>query len=109
MTKDLVLQLRYFGVFPQSGYREYKFHIEQEDADAREVTLTIDDGLFVTNGLMFQEAPDLCYQKLLVDLRNESKEAPIRNRAAVTAIDIDSYRQSHPTVRARKMGASIRR
>jgi len=102
MTKDLVLQLRYVGVFPQKGHREYRFNIEKQDADSREVILTIPDDLFVANRLMFQEAPDLCYQKLLVDLRNESREAPIYSRAAVTATDIDSYRETHPTAKPRK-------
>ena len=102
IAKDFVLQLKYVGVFPHNGHREYRFNIEKENAGTREVILTIPDGLFVTNRLMFQEAPDLCYQKLLVDLRNESKEAPICSRAALTATDIDSYRESHPLARVRK-------
>ncbi len=102
MAKDLVLQLRYVGVFPQEGHREYRFNIKEEDADTREVILMIPDGLFVTNRLMFQEAPDLCYQKLLADLRNESREAPICSRTTVTAMDIDSYRETHPTAGVRK-------
>ena len=108
MTKDFVLQLRYLGVFPQTGHREYRFNVGKDTADTREVTLTIADGLFVTNRFMFQEAPDLCYQKLLTDLRNESTEVPIRSRAAVTATDIHSYRENHPTARARKMSVSSR-
>ena len=100
MTKDFVLQLRYLGVFPQTGHREYRFNIGKDTADTREVTLTIADGLFVTNRFMFQEAPDLCYQKLLTDLRIESREAPIYERAAVTATDIDSYRESRQSARA---------
>jgi hypothetical protein len=108
MTRDLVLQLRYVGVFPQIGYREYRFNIEQDSADTREVSLTIADDLFTHNRLMFQEAPDLCYQKLLTDLRNESEETRISRRVAVTVTDIDFYRESHPAVRGRKMTARSR-
>ena len=96
MMKEIVARLRYVGVFPQAGYREYRFHIGKADAECRDVSLTIDDSLFGTNKLKFQEAHDLCYQKLLADLNNESLGAPILTRAAVSLSDIDSYRQSHP-------------
>ncbi len=102
MTRDFVLQLRYVGVFPQTGYREYRFRIEKEAAEVRNVVLTIEDDQFGTNGLLFQEAPDLCYQRLLMDLRNETTETPLLSRATVTAVDIDSYRESHPAGKARK-------
>jgi hypothetical protein len=102
MAKDFVLQLRYMGVFPQSGHREYRFRIENEGSEIRDVSLTIDDHLFGTKRLMFQEAPDLCYQKLLAEVRNENREVPVLSRAAVTPTDIQLYRENHPTVRTRK-------
>jgi len=102
MAKDLILQLRYIGVFPQKGYREYRFHIDKGDDHVREVALTIEDGLFVRNHLMFQEAPDLCYQKLLGDLRNESQESPIGTRTAVIPSDIVLYRDAHPNAKTRR-------
>jgi hypothetical protein len=100
MARDLCSELRFVGVFPQTGHREYRFNIEKENADIREVILTIADALFIPKRLTFQEAPDLCYQKLLTDLRIESKEAPIYKRAAVTATDIDSYRESRQSAKA---------
>jgi hypothetical protein len=105
MPRDFVLQLRYIGVFPQEGHREYRFHIDKGDQQVREVALTIEDGLFTRHHLMFQEAPDLCYQKLLLDLRNESLDAPIGSRTAVTESDIALYRDSHPTGKARRVGS----
>jgi hypothetical protein len=105
MARDFVLQLRFVGVFPQIGHREYRFSIEKENTDIREVILTIPNGLFVTNRLTFQEAPDLCYQKLLTDLRIENRETPMYRRAAVTAMDIDSYRETRPTTRAGRHAA----
>ncbi len=59
MTRDFVLELRYVGVFPQCGYREYRFYIGSENPDPHEVALTIDDDLVAAKGLKFQEAPDL--------------------------------------------------
>jgi hypothetical protein len=105
MVKDFVLQLRYIGVFPQETYREYRFHIDKGDSQVREVTLTIENGLFTVNHLMFQEAPDLCYQKLLLDLRNESEENPIGARMAVTPSDIAYYRDTHPNAKMRRAGS----
>jgi hypothetical protein len=101
MMKDLVLQLRYLGVIPQIGYREYGFRIEDKDKKIRQVVLTIDDALFLQHRLMFQEAPDLCYQKVLLDLSNETPETPICSRVPVTASDIAFYREAHPTAKMR--------
>lgn len=101
MMKDLVLQLRYLGVIPQIGYREYGFRVEDKDKSFRQIVLTIDDALFLQHRLMFQEAPDLCYQKVLMNLSNESAQSPICSRISVTESDIAFYRDAHPTARAR--------
>ncbi len=108
MTKDLVLQLRYLGVLPHTGHREYRFQIEAHDKSVRTVALTIDDGIFRNNQLMFQEAPDLCYQKLLADITNEDIGMPIRSRAPVSDSEIASYRDSHPTAKSRRTSAKRR-
>jgi hypothetical protein len=94
-------------VFPQERYREYRFHIDRGDTAVREVALTIEHCLFTGNLLMFQEAPDLCYQKLLLDLRNESEENPIGSRMAVTSSDIAYYRETHPNTKARRAGSRV--
>ena len=101
MAKDLVLQLRYIGMLPQLGHREYRFQIEAHDKSIRTVALTIDDGIFRKNLLMFQEAPDLCYQKVLLDLSNETPSAPLCSRVTVTGIDIANHRGSHSTAKGR--------
>jgi hypothetical protein len=54
---------------------------------------------------MFQEAPDLCYQKLLADVINETSGTHICSLAAVTDSEIASYRGSHPTGKMRKTAA----
>jgi hypothetical protein len=101
MARDLVLQLRYLGVMPQTGHREYGFRIEDKDKGVRQVVLMIDDAVFLSHQLMFQEAPDLCYQKVLTDLTNETPDTPISSRVSVSASDITHYRDSHPTARSR--------
>ncbi len=102
MSKDFVLQLRYLGVLPQTGYFEYGFRIENKDKSVRQVILTIEDTLFRKDGLMFQEAPDLCYQKVLMDLENENGETRLPAHIPITALDIAHYRGLHPNVKLRR-------
>jgi hypothetical protein len=102
VLKDLVLKLKFLGVIPQVGYVEYGFRIEAEDKSFRLVVLTIEDAFFRENDLMFQEAPDLCYQKILMDLDNETTPSTIPSRMRVTTSDIVHYRDLHPTTKFRK-------
>ena len=96
------MHLRYIGVIPQTECLEYGFRIEDKDKDPRLVIMIIESGFFKKYELMFQEAPDLCYQKLLVDLRNETVELPISPRLSVSASDIAHYRELHPIGKLRK-------
>ncbi len=102
MLKDLVLQLRYLGVMPQAGFVEYGFRIENKDKSARQVVVTIADDFFLKNELKRQEAPDLCYQKVLTDLSAESEDACFPLSTSVTALDIAHYRDLHPITKFRK-------
>jgi hypothetical protein len=95
-------KLRYIGVIPQTECLEYGFQVEDKDKDPRLVVVMIESGFFKQYELMFQEAPDLCYQKLLADLRNETEELPISPRLSVTVSDIACYRESHPTGKSSK-------
>jgi hypothetical protein len=106
MSKDLVLQLKYLGVKPQVGFVEYGFRIENKDKSVRQVVLTIADDFFRKHDLKLQEAPDLCYQKVLMDLEVEKAASCFPFSAPVTALDIAHYRDLHPTTRLRK---SVRR
>ncbi len=45
---------------------------------------------------MHQEAPNLCYQKMLADYGSETTDSPIRSQAPVTEDEVASYRDSHP-------------
>ena len=103
MLKDIVCQLKYLGVIPQAGYIEYGFRIEKKDKTDRQVVLTIEDAFFQRNDLKFQEAPDLCYQKVLMDLNNERPDSGFPACTPVTALDIAHYRDLHPTTKSRNI------
>jgi hypothetical protein len=102
MVRDSVLQLRYLGVRPQEGNTEYGFQIENSDKSSRLVVLMIEGDIFAKNSLMLQEAPDLCYQKVLLDLSNETAEVRMPSYVPITASDVAHYRELHPTVKPRK-------
>jgi hypothetical protein len=104
MTKDIVLKLRYLGMIPQVGHREYGFRVENKDKEFRQVVVTIDNTLFLKNHLMFQEAPDLCYQRVFMDVDNEPTDAAAGSTSTVpiTEMDIARYRDSHPTASTRQ-------
>jgi len=102
MLKDLVLQLKYLGVIPQVGFIEYGFRIENKDKSCRQVVLTIADDFFLKHDLKLQEGPDLCYQKVLMNLEFETAGSLLPFRVPVTALDVAQYRDLHPTARFRK-------
>jgi hypothetical protein len=107
MTKDLVLRLKYLGVDPRIGHRDYGFSIEDKDKNLRQVVLSIEDSIFQEHQLMFQEAPDLCYQKILRHLGDETAE-PFLNQVKITSADIAYYRDFHPNSKGRIRPAARR-
>jgi hypothetical protein len=90
--------LRYLGKISKLEYSEYGFRIENEDKSVRLLILAIANSVFLTNQLMVQEAPDLCYQKVLTELKSEAA-GPFRELILVTGSDIEQYRTLHPNLR----------
>jgi hypothetical protein len=103
MAMNNATYLRYIGVIPQTECLEYGFRIEDKDKEPRLIVMAIESGFFKRYSLMFQEAPDLCYQKLLADLKNETVELPINPRLSITESDIVNYRELHPVRKTSKL------
>jgi hypothetical protein len=93
--------LSYLGMLPQLDYSEYGFRITSEDKTDRLLILTIANSVFLTKQLMVQEAPDLCYQKVIADLRNDIPIL-VEESAVVTESDLMQYRAAHPYNHKRK-------
>jgi hypothetical protein len=89
--------LSYLGVIPQLGYSEYGFRITNEDKTARLLILTIANSVFLTKQLMVQEAPDLCYQKVMADIRSDIPTL-VEDSIVITESDLVQYRASHPNM-----------
>ncbi len=90
-------QLSYLGVIPRPGCSEYGFRIINEDKTARLLILTIANSVFLTKQLLTQEAPDLCYQKVLADLRSEIPTL-VEDSVEVSESDLLQYRAAHPNI-----------
>jgi hypothetical protein len=88
-------------VIPKTGHRDYGFHVTDPDKSVRQIILSIRDHLFSEKQLKFQEAPDLCYQKMKRDLEHEEMTGPIKSRVEVTPSDVEEYRVAHPDSKAR--------
>jgi hypothetical protein len=90
--------LRYLGKISRPEHSEYGFHVENEDRSIKLFTLIIANSAFLGNQLMVQEAPDLCYQKILADLKAETADQ-VKDLILVTGSDIEQYRAIHPFLR----------
>jgi hypothetical protein len=90
--------LRYLGKISKLEHSEYGFRIENEDKSVRLLILAIANSVFLTKQLMVQEAPDLCYQKVLTELKSEVADQ-FRELILVTGSDIEQYRTLHPNLR----------
>jgi hypothetical protein len=93
-------QLRYLGIIPKPEHSEYGFRIENSDKTIRLLVLTIMNSVFLSGQLMVQEAPDLCYQKVLAYLR-DATSGPAEDCISISESDIANYRAFHPNVKVR--------
>ena len=91
-------QLRYLGTISKQEHSEYGFQIENPDKTVRLLVLTIANSVFLNRQLMIQEAPDLCYQKVLAYLR-DATDGSAEDFISISESDIANYRAFHPTVK----------
>ena len=99
-------KLRYLGVNALAGRREYEFLAEEQEN--RHFTLVVQDLDFSSNHVSFQEAPDLCYQKLQAELKVAS-ETPIGTPILVSPEDLARYRETHQRAKTSRGGWSRQR
>lgn len=90
-------QLSYLGVIPGPEFSEYGFRIMNEDKTARLLIVTIANSVFLTKRLQVQEGPDLCYQKVLADIRSDIP-ALVQDSVEVSEFDLAQYRAAHPNI-----------
>lgn len=92
--------MRYLGVIPRQELSEFGFQIENPDKTVRLLILTIANSIFREKQLMMQEAPDLCYQKILADLQSATPGL-VEEVVPISESDVAKYRAGHPNARVR--------
>jgi hypothetical protein len=97
--------LKFLGRISRPEHSEYGFRVEYENRSIRLLVLTIANAIFLTNQLMVQEAPDLCYQKVLTDLKGEAADQ-IQDFTLITGADIEHYRAIHPILKRKSFKKS---
>lgn len=88
-------QIQYLGFQLKPRGRDYLYLVLSKNTENREFTLTISNQSFVEKRMPYQDAADLCYQKLRKDLDFETPEQPLPRHATLSDEDLDEYLEKH--------------
>ncbi len=94
-------QIQYTGFQLKPRGREYCYRVLDPKAEAREFTLTIPKRAFEDRHFPYQDAADLCYQKLQRDLLTETEELPLPPHIIVSDQELDDYLAKHRPAKRR--------
>jgi hypothetical protein len=100
MSKSLVIQYVGFQLKPRG--RDYSYRVVDPKNEPREFTLTISNQAFVERHVPYQDAADLCYQKLQKELSAESAEHPLQRHFTISDQELDEYRERIRPVKKRR-------
>ena len=95
------MQIQYMGFQLKPRGREYCYRVLDTRAETREFTLTILNQAFAGNRVPYQDAADLCYQKLQRALGAETAEQPLPRHATISDQEIEEYERKHRPVKRR--------
>jgi hypothetical protein len=76
--------------------RDYTFTVREAGEEPRAFTLSIPNEAFNARRVRFQDAPDICSRRLIVEL-NSSANHPASDHFCVSDAEMANYRSSHPT------------
>ena len=89
------VSIQYAGFQVQPYGREYSYYVLNPPAASRHFLLTISHQAFAERQILYQDAADLCYQKLQRDLVAETGEQPLPPHCVVSDQELDAYRDTH--------------
>jgi len=93
------LSIQYSGFQVQSHGRDYSYYVLDPPASSRHFILTISHQAFTERRILYQDAADLCYQKLQRALLAETGERPLWPHCIVSDQELDAYRHTHRPAR----------
>lgn len=91
------MEVRYLGFEQQQNARSYRFDVVEKGEPARRFIVTADLSLFHTYGVVIQEGPSLCVDKLVADLQRNFAGAH-----ELTAEDLRSYVNARSLAEAKR-------
>ncbi|MGH9430727.1 MAG: hypothetical protein ACRD3T_04230 [Terriglobia bacterium] len=89
------MQIQYLGFELRARGRDYNYRVIAPKAENREFTLTISNQAFVEKHVPYQDAPDICYQKLQKALDAETPEQQLPRHATLSGQELDEYREKY--------------
>ena len=95
------MQIQYLGFQTQAGGRDYLYRVIDPKSVKREFTFTISNQAFAEKRVPYQDAADLCYQKLQKGLSLETSERPLPGHSILSNQELDEYREKHRPVKRR--------
>ncbi len=95
------MMIQYIGFQSKPRGRDYNYRVVGAKNETREFTLTISNQSFADRLVPYQDAADLCYQKLRRELAAETAENPLQRHFTVSNQDLDEYRERYRPTRKR--------
>lgn len=95
------MQIQYLGFELRPHGRDYTYRVIEAKRENREFTFTISNRAFAERHVPYQDAADICYQKLRKALGLESVEQPLPRRCTLLDQELDEYREKHRPVKRR--------
>ena len=87
------LTVRYLGFECTSEGRSYRLRVDRGSDDPRLYTVSVPSEAFDSRRARFQDAPEMCLQRLQREL-DENAELPSGSSLVITTADLDGYRES---------------
>jgi len=93
------VELRYLGFKQRDNARAYRFDVVEKGQPPKGFIVTADISLFHTHGVVIQEGPSLCANKLTADLKRDFDGAH-----ELTAEDLLVYVNARSVAAAKRAG-----
>jgi hypothetical protein len=85
--------IRYLGFECTSEGRSYRMRVDRGAEEPRLYTVSVPNEAFSSRRARFQDAPELCLQRLQRELEDNS-ELPAGSAIVITMADLDHYRET---------------
>jgi hypothetical protein len=95
------VQIQYLGFELKPRGRDYRYLVVDPKSENREITFTITNQAFLDCGIRYQDAAELCYQKLRTALNVEANAQPLPRRSTISEQELHEYRDKNRPAKRR--------